>query len=369
MHLSRIRHGSDTCFLGGRLAVAALGVSLALGVSPAGAWAAGGGTLVFSRVTANESSQGVWTVRGDGSRERPLGQRLYANPFWTAGGRRIAAALPRPLRFVSVSRSGRARQTLTVRLRNNARFGSHVTDFSLSPEGRRLAFGYVDVPESEEVDAEERYSTFVQPLGALERELPGTADRGLIGPVWSPDGGRLALRNGREVWLADPDGGTPPRLLADGIGMDTGWPNLAWSPEGTAIAVGGGRGRSGLSRVDVRSGAVRNLVPDPDRNVEHPLVLWSPNGKLIAYERRQFRVRPVIRVVNSSTGRLKLAIRPDRSRYSWGRFAWAPDSRQIAVSCDRYTCKRPQGIWAVSLNGRWKRLTRGIDYVGDWTAR
>ena len=83
-----------------------------------------------------------------------------------------------------------------------------------------------------------------------------------IHPRWSPDGAKLAFssnRTGRyEIWTASTDGGDLCQVT-HGVGDKT-WP--AWSPDGSRILFTHSReGRTGLSLVDLESGAITAYTP------------------------------------------------------------------------------------------------------------
>jgi eukaryotic-like serine/threonine-protein kinase len=101
---------------------------------------------------------------------------------------------------------------------------------------------------------------------------------------WSPDGQRLAfIRGGREVIVADKDGRNARTLMR----TDTTYiavRNLAWSPDGSQIAVD--RSMGGISGeiwlVSAGSGQPRRLWRDPPEVYSHNPV-FTPDGSAIIH--------------------------------------------------------------------------------------
>jgi Tol biopolymer transport system component len=87
---------------------------------------------------------------------------------------------------------------------------------------------------------------------------------------WSPDGTAVAAGGGSGIWLIPVVGGEPRLLFASCPGSCS---DFAWSPDGTRIAVGGSPGL--VFRVDdPRQVVDRSVGEDPT---------WSPDGREFAY--------------------------------------------------------------------------------------
>jgi dipeptidyl aminopeptidase/acylaminoacyl peptidase len=180
------------------------------------------------------------------------------------------------------------------------------------------------------------------------------------------------------VFLLDPAGGDP-RLLASWPQVDnTGPTGASWSPDGRTLAVpytienpGGPIIRDNYAQlllIDVRSGGVRELLRDREPATRYSVPSWSPDGRKLAYTRSQGvnRVKVDIWIGDPATGQTRNLTRTPKPA---GDFSWSPDSRRIALSCGPYTCGKPKGIWTLSLNRKWKRLTRGFDFFPTWAPR
>jgi WD40 repeat protein len=103
---------------------------------------------------------------------------------------------------------------------------------------------------------------------------------GLVNQVdsWSPDGTRLAINSGGDIWLVDPDGGHRSQLTF-GRANDE---EAVFSPDGTKIAFASTR--DGLLRIWVMNadGSGAFLLTSNFENARGPT--WSPDGSEIAFE-------------------------------------------------------------------------------------
>jgi Tol biopolymer transport system component len=182
--------------------------------------------------------------------------------------------------------------------------------------------------------------------------------------VWSPDGRRIAFERydsdpNYAVYVAAADG-SGERVLARGQGY--GFARPAWSPGGRLIAF-----------THVERGAVYVIRPNgtgwrvlatiPEAKVW--AVKWSPDLRLIAfirddYPRRGDR-REELWVMNAdgTQPRRLVDARVDNRGARRGDFAWSPDSRQIAFT----QCCRDYEIFVVNADGSGLRQLTD-NYVG-----
>jgi Tol biopolymer transport system component len=124
--------------------------------------------------------------------------------------------------------------------------------------------------------------------GTGYRNLTASGDANEWGPVWSPDGRRIAYssdENGMpQIFVMDADG-SDARQLSDVWGE---YP--AWSPDGSRIAFASSMGGStpfgdpdyDVFVMDVDGSAETNLTDAPDSVDMYPT--WSPDGASIAFE-------------------------------------------------------------------------------------
>jgi Tol biopolymer transport system component len=178
----------------------------------------------------------------------------------------------------------------------------------------------------------------------LTRRLPG-----IHGPLWSPDGTRVAFARGKPGTLSPDEplyviGADGKHLRSVGRGH-----SMHWSPDGRSLVFVDVHGLnvSGSSRrspaagrivvVDVRSGR-RRLIARGDSPT------WSPDGKRVAFQRyRYWRVSPrsikatalfTVRSDGSDVRVLRPAVKVTVSGLTW-----SPDGRTIAAVCG--------GLWLI----------------------
>lgn len=388
------RPGAVRAFLLQALAVAAVFLPLTF-VPAASADTSGVITFTRNKLVENKGEgrkfkevQSLWKVNGDGTGVRRLRARISGAPGWIAGGRRLATFWESRARHrvgfqIFSRRFGGDRQRLVIDLPHSPLTGGGVVGgLAWAPDGKQLAFDYY----SKDADTT---SIWLRPLDGLERQLPLGAVTYLANPSWSPDGGLIAavgsfgavpsrpIDTSVGVFLLDPAGGDPGLLASWPQVNDTGPNGASWSPDGRTLAVpyqienpGGTRwdDYAQLLLIDVRSGGVRELFRDREPATRYSVPAWSPDGRKLAYTRSQGvnRVKIDIWIGDPATGQTRNLTRTPKPV---GDFSWSPDGRRIALSCGQYVCGKPKGIWTLSLNRKWKRLTRGFDFGPTWTPR
>ncbi len=149
-----------------------------------------------------------------------------------------------------------------------------IRNATLSPTGTRAAFearGEIFTVPSEKGD----FRNLTQSAGAHDR-----------GPVWSPDGTRVAWFSDAsgeyQLMIGDPAGVTAPRAVA--LPANAFYDSATWSPDGTQIAFEDNH--NNLWSMDVASGTATKLdtdnYPDPIRQFNPA---WSPDSKWLTYSR------------------------------------------------------------------------------------
>ncbi len=140
--------------------------------------------------------------------------------------------------------------------------------------------------------------------------------------AWSPDGTHLAVSDGTDIYLLQPDG-TPLANVTLAPGSHEYAPT--WSPDGLRLAFVSDRdGNPELYWQMVGSTAVVRLTNSPSNEIDPA---WSPDGTRIAYASDQSGTMAIV-VASASDGANPVTLTSGPAVAS--NPVWSPDSRQIA---------------------------------------
>jgi Tol biopolymer transport system component len=151
-------------------------------------------------------------------------------------------------------------------------FGS---DPALSPDGSKIVYCS---------QRETQYSQIyvMNSDGTALKRLTDIRSGDACGPVWSPDGKKIAYyafantqpsRN-PETWIMDADGSNPKKLTDHGM-------DPSWSPDGRQIAFASHR--DGIFQIYAMNADGSNVHRLTKHNAEDSNPAWAPDGKSIAY--------------------------------------------------------------------------------------
>jgi Tol biopolymer transport system component/DNA-binding winged helix-turn-helix (wHTH) protein len=212
--------------------------------------------------------------------------------------------------------ASRAKNTL-VRLTNN---NAHDAGPVWSPDGSRIAFW------SNRDGKAEIY--VVNADGSnLSRLTNNLSDD--YGPRWSPDGRRILFdseRDGnREVYLMDADGGNQTRLTRNNANDSA----TSWSPDGSRIAFASNRDHDNTYNFDIYvmnadGSNVKRIVDDLEFDSEPK---WSPDGKKIIFITGRNGNFDVYEANIDGTGQRNLTSDYNKND---GAAAWSFDGHNIA---------------------------------------
>jgi hypothetical protein len=186
---------------------------------------------------------------------------------WLAWG--VAALLGVTLVLTTfLFRSQRPPGTTPVRF--EIRLPAGALTFTLSPDGRQLAFL---APGTDG-----RNVVWIRALDSLEpRPLPGT-DNVLVPVFWSPDSRFVAFQSGSKLKKIEISGGPPQDICDASVAIVGG----AWNRDGTIIF---GTTGNGIMQVPAAGGVPTLLTSTEGRNEVHTFPSFLPDGRHFFYLR------------------------------------------------------------------------------------
>ena len=279
--------------------------------------------IAFLRGAPNRGGWAVYVMNADGSGQRRLSQQdvQFTPPAWSPDGQKIAFEAARDMPdsrnrksdVYVMNADGSGQQRLTRNPAGDLRP-------AWSPDGQKIAFAsYRNRGDHWDVSV-------MNADGSDQRSLTRSLAHDFA-PAWSPDGQKIAFTRGRQRWsprctsscvdvyVMDADG-SGPRNLTPGVASGEG---PVWSPDGRKLAFVSRRdGNSEVYVVNADGSGQRRLTRSPAWDHDPA---WSPDGRKIAFVSDVSR--PTIYVMNADgSGQRELT--------PGGSPAWSSDGRKIA---------------------------------------
>jgi len=210
----------------------------------------------------------------------------------------------------------------------------------LSPDGSKVL--YVD-----RKDKEARDSLWVEelPAGPEKQLVEGFDPETILFFVWSPDGKKIAYKQGRgEIRVISADGGEP-RTLWSSADRRLLYP-MDWSRDGRDIlvAIENEADRTMQLAILPSSGGEPRTVLTQPSNEWAPYPRFSPDGKSIVGSRTIKGNSDVYTWSVDGGQEIRLIEHPARDEFP----LWSPDSRWIVFVSDR---DKTKDLWALPMQG------------------
>jgi len=320
-----------------------------------------GKTIVYVRhfadIVTDKFYSNLWSIRFDGSGNRPLTSGLYhdSSPRWSPDGRTLIYVSDRNGKSQIYKRWMDTGQTVVL---TNLLFGP--TGISWSPDGKWIAY-------SAPVPCKSR--TIVQmpsaPAGADWAPPPKIIDK----TIYRFDGIGYQVSMGYMHLFVMPSEGGAPKQLSKGSfhhPFPASGGRLEWSPDSKSILLSACRKEdweldlmdSEIHEFTLIDGKMTVLT---DRNGPDDSPVISPDGKLIAYkgfdDRFQgYQVTRLYVMDRDGSNPRPLTTELDRTA---GQLQWAKDGKAVFFT---YTDKGNTKLAMISLKGK---ITKLADDLGD----
>ncbi len=328
------------------------------------AWSPDGKTIAYH----SRQAGGLWLIPARGGSPRQL-TTFGSHPAWSPDGRTVAfqsaalvdlaanavAAMP-PSTLWTVPVEGGEPVQVT---QPGSPPGGHGAP-SWSPDGRRIVFS-----------ASDRNRSTLWSVTAQGDELVRLVDRTLYSydPIVSPDGRRVYYSSvsdaGRyTTWTLpiSPESGRPVgearALVSPSVATAR---HLALSADGRRLAYSALQMQSNLWSVELREdgsgGTARALTSENGRN-SRPF--YSPDGKLVSFERWRLGVNSDLWVMDGSGNRARQITRDPRIDTV---ASWFPDGQRLLFRSDRGGRGE---VWSIGLDGTGEKRFLELDQDLDW---
>lgn len=195
----------------------------------------------------------------------------------------------------------------------------------------------------------------------------GLPPAGIQDPAWSPDGKRLAFSYLDRIWTSAPDGRSGRALRRDGAASER---DPAWSPDGRAIAFAADAGDGFDIYVASASGDDPRRVTQGSGDERWPS--WTKDGRIVFSRRDAFRWR--LFVVNAGGGEATPLFTDTPASDDEREARVSPDGRRVAFVSDRESEDGDVDLWLADMPSggsrtRRTRVTRirGLEGFPAWS--
>jgi gamma-glutamyltranspeptidase len=204
-------------------------------------------------------------------------------------------------------------------------------------------------------------------LGLSLAAQPGPL-RGVQDPAWSPDGRRIAFSYLDHIWTAAPDGRNGRPLRHGGSALER---DPAWSPDGKTIAFAADTGDGfDIYTAAAHGGSVRRITQGSG---DDRWPSWTRDGRLVFSRRSGWRWRLFAVAATGGEATPLLSDTPLQEDEREGRVS--PDGKRIAYVSDRDSEDGEVDVWIADLpaaSGRPVRRTRvargrGVEGYPAWS--
>jgi len=285
------------------------------------AWSPDGNQVAFSRFA--NGPQGLYVMNANGSGLRQLSDGGTWNPKWSPRGDRIAFQPPGQADVYLLDLS-------SGEITGIANSPGPDAWFAWSPAGESLAFA-------------DETGLYIYDLDAGSRRQLTHGPS--AGPIWSPDGSRIALYYGPRLPFAHDQqaGNQVPHLIqVQGSAEPRPLPparNLSWSPDGTQLAYlseGCITREWDVYTIGAGGTAPQRLTNTPDVLKEGPY--WSPDGSALVFSLFDLSAGSKLVLVDTSSQELRtLAVSgPPGSApgFHLDGDVWSADGRYVSFFAD-----------------------------------